>query len=157
MYVCTCMCVIFANYGCRYLIYYQFLYSQSFVVMVIGNVVYQFILDCFFINHNLIVVMLRNNICIQLVSLMSCNYFIIIISMHMYISNIGLVDVNIAAEKLTALSSVHQLDYSQMDKSSHQYCVVHDGASDDRAEKCSVSSYCKDRRRYLSLHTTTTG
>ena len=130
--------------------------------MVIGNVVYQFILDCFFINHNLIIVMLKNNICIQQVSLMSCNHFIIIISVHMYVPNTDPVDVSIAAEKLAALSSVHQFDYSQMDNSSHQYCVVRDGASDDRAsddraEKCSVSSYCKDRRRYLSLHTTSTG
>ena len=62
--------------------------------------------------------------------------------------------INIAAEKLTALSSVHQFDYSQMDNSSHQYCVVHYGASDDRAEKCSVKGH---RRRYLSLHTATTG
>ena len=125
--------------------------------MVIGNVVYQFILDCFFINHNLIIVMLKSNICIQQVSLMSCNHFIIIISVHMYVPNTDPVDVSIAAEKLAALSSVHQLDYSHMDNSSYQYCVVHDGASDDRAEKCSVKGHLNHRRRYLSLHTTTTG
>ena len=84
----------------------------------------------------------------------------IMIYVHMYVityvcmHNTG---INIAAEKLTALSSVHQFDYSQMDNSSHQYCVVHDGASDDRAEKCSVKGHLNHRRRYLSLHTTTTG
>ena len=66
-------------------------------------------------------------------------------------------DINIAAEKLTALSSIHQFDYSQTDNSNQQYCVVHDGASDDRAEKCSVEGHLNHRRRYLSLHTTTTG
>ena len=66
-------------------------------------------------------------------------------------------DINITAEKLTALSSVHQFDYSQMDNTSHQYCVIHDGASDDRAEKCSVKGHLNHRRRCLSLHTTTTG
>ena len=65
--------------------------------------------------------------------------------------------INIAAEKLTALNSVHQFDYSQMDNSTHQYCVVHDGASDDGAEKCSVEGHLNQRRRYLSLHTTTAG
>ena len=71
--------------------------------------------------------------------------------------NIVLVDVRIAAEKLTVLSSVHYFDYSQIENSNHQYCVFHDGASDDRAEKCSVRSYSYHRRQYLSLRTTTTG
>ena len=83
----------------------------------------------------------------------------IIIPLHMFVCtmcNIGPVDFSIAAEKLTALSSVYQFDYSQIENLIHQYCVVHDGASDDRAEKCSVRSYCNHRRRYQSLDTTIT-
>ena len=73
---------------------------------------------------------------------------------YVYIRNIG---ISIAGEKFTASSSVHQFDYSQMDNSNHKYCVVHDGASDDRAEKCSVIGHLNHRRQYQSLHTTTTG
>ena len=90
---------------------------------------------------------------------MSCNYIIMIIFMHKYIHtvpNTDPIDVSIAAEKLGALSSVHQFDYSEIENSSHQYCVVHDGASDNRAEKCSIRSSSYHRRRYLFLHTTTT-
>ena len=125
--------------------------------MVIGNVVYQFILDCFFINHNLIIVMLKSNICTQQVE---SGDRLILIYVYMYahtyvrIHNTG---ISITAEKLTALSSVHQFDYCQMNNTSHQYCVVHDGASDGRAKKCSVKGHLNHRRRYLSLHTTTTG
>ena len=94
----------------------------------------------------------RDIICIQQVSLLFCNHFTIIISLHIFVRtyvctyNIVLVDVSIAAEKLTALSSVDQFDYSQIENSTHQCCVVHDGASDDRAEKCSVRSYSNHRR-----------
>ena len=66
-------------------------------------------------------------------------------------------DINSAAERLAALCSVHKFDYIQMDNSSHQHCVVHDGASDDKAERCSVRGHLNHRRRSLSLHTTTTG
>ena len=128
--------------------------------MVIGNVVYQFILDCFFINHNLIIIMLESNICTQQVGLIkSCDHLLIIyVCTHVCLyKRIHNTDINIAAEKLTALSSVHQFDYSQTGNSNQQYCVVHDGASDDRAEKCSVKGHLSHRRRYLSLHTTTTG
>ena len=66
--------------------------------------------------------------------------------------------INIGAERLSALSSVHQLqmDYSSVDNSTLQRCMVHDGASDDRADKCSISGYYRHRKRYLVLHTTTT-
>ena len=79
--------------------------------------------------------------------------------MHKYIHtvpNTDPIDVSIAAERLAALRSVYQFDYNQIENSSHQYGVVHDVASDDRAEKCSVRSSCYHRRRYLFLHTTTT-
>ena len=56
--------------------------------------------------------------------------------------------MNIEAEELSALS-VYQLDYSSVD-------VVHDGASDDSADKCSISGYYHHRKRHLALHTTTT-
>ena len=65
-------------------------------------------------------------------------------------------DVDTEAENLTALSSVYQLDYSSVDNSTLQCCVVHDGASDDRADTCSISSYYHHRKRYLALHSTTT-
>ena len=64
-------------------------------------------------------------------------------------------DVNIEAENLSALSSVYQWDYSSVDNSTLQCCVVYDGASDYRAEKCSISSYYHHRKRYLTLHSTT--
>ena len=62
---------------------------------------------------------------------------------------------NTEAENLTALSSVYQLDYSSVENSTLQCCVVHDGASDDRADKCSISSYYHHRRQHLALHSTT--
>ena len=64
-------------------------------------------------------------------------------------------DMNIEAEEISALS-VYQLDYSSVDNSTLQCCVVHDGASDDRADKCSISGYYHHRKRHLALHTTTT-
>ena len=69
--------------------------------------------------------------------------------------NTDIKDTNIEAEKLSALS-VYQLDYSSVDNSTLQCCVVHDGASDDRADKCSISGYYHHRKRHLALHTTTT-
>ena len=66
------------------------------------------------------------------------------------------VNVNIEAENLIALSSVYQSDYSSIENSTLQCCVVHDGASADRADKCSISSNYHHRKRYLSLHRTTT-
>ena len=59
--------------------------------------------------------------------------------------------MNIEAEELSALS-VYQLDYSS---ATLQCCVVHDGASDDRADKCSISGYYHHRKRHLALHITT--
>ena len=70
--------------------------------------------------------------------------------------NIGSVIVDSEAENLTALSSVYQLDNSLVDHSTLQCCIVHDGASDDRADKCSISSCYNHRKRYLALHSTTT-
>ena len=70
-----------ATYVLSCSVIYFLYYSQSFVVMVIGNIVYQFILDCFFINHNLIIVVLKNNVCTQQVE--SCDH-LIMIYVHMY-------------------------------------------------------------------------
>ena len=72
--------VIIYGYVLSCSVIYFLYYPQSFVVMVM-NVVYQLILDCFFINHNLIIVMLKNNICTQQVE--SCDH-LIMISVHMY-------------------------------------------------------------------------
>ena len=69
--------------------------------------------------------------------------------------NTDIKDMNIEAEELSVLS-VYQLDYSSVDNSTLQCCVVHDGASDDRADKCSISGYYHHRKRHLALHTTTT-
>ena len=66
------------------------------------------------------------------------------------------VDINIEAENLTALSCVYQIDYSSVEISTLQCCVVHDGASDDRGDKCFISSYYHHRRGHLALHSTTT-
>ena len=63
--------------------------------------------------------------------------------------------INNEAENLTALS-YYQLDYSFVDNSTLQCCIVHDGASDDRADKCSISSLYHHRKRCLALHSTTT-
>ena len=70
--------------------------------------------------------------------------------------NTGTKDINNEAEKLTALSSVYQSGYSLADNSTLQCCVVHDGASDDRADKCSISGYYHHRKRCIALHSTTT-
>ena len=69
--------------------------------------------------------------------------------------NTGTVNVDSEAENLSALNSVYQLDNSSVDNSTLQCCIVHDGASDDRADKCSISSYYNHRKRYLALHSTT--
>ena len=66
--------------------------------------------------------------------------------------NTDIKHINIEAEEL---SCVYQLDYSSVDNST-RYSVVHDGASDDRADKCSISGYYHHRKRHLALHTTTT-
>ena len=66
------------------------------------------------------------------------------------------ININIEAENLIALSSVYQSDYSLVESSTLQCCIVHDGASADRADKCSISSYYLNRKRYLALHRTTT-
>ena len=72
----------------------------------------------------------------------------------MCVHNTDAVDINIKAENLGALSSVYHLDYSSVDNSNLQCCVVHDGASDDRAEKCYISCGYYYRKRYLALHST---
>ena len=64
--------------------------------------------------------------------------------------------MNIAAENLIALSSVYQSDYSLVENSTLQYCIVHDGASADGADKCCISNNYLHRKRYLALHRTTT-
>ena len=74
---------------------------------------------------------------------------------YLCITYIDTKDMDIEAEELSALS-VYQLDYSSVDNSTLQCCVVHDGASDDRADKCSISGYYHHRKRHLALHTTTT-
>ena len=66
------------------------------------------------------------------------------------------VNINIEAENLTALSSVYQSDYSSIENSTLQCCVVHDGALADEADKCSISNNNVHRKRYLALHRTTT-
>ena len=68
----------------------------------------------------------------------------------------GTVNVDTEAESLNALSSVYQLDYSSVENSTLQCCVVHDEASDDRADKCSINTDYHHRKRYLNLHSTTT-
>ena len=68
---------------------------------------------------------------------------------------IDIKDINIEADDLSALG-VYQLDYSSVDNSTLQCYVVHDGASDGRADKCSISGYYRHRKRHLALHTTTT-
>ena len=70
--------------------------------------------------------------------------------------NTDTMDMNIEAESLSALSSVDRLDYSSVNDSTLQCCVVHDGASDDRADKCSISGYYHHRKQHLTVHTTTT-
>ena len=64
--------------------------------------------------------------------------------------------MNIEAMDIRALSSVYQLDYSSKENSIIQCCIVHDGASDDRADKCSISGYYHHRKRHLTLNSTTT-
>ena len=132
--------------------------------MATGIVMYQFILDYHFINHNLITIMSINMICILQVRKLYfaniLNYFIYtymhtnhFIRICMYTDT---VDVNTEAENLTALSSVYQSDYRSAENSTLQCCVAHDGASDDRADKYSISSYYHHRKRFLALHSTTT-
>ena len=70
--------------------------------------------------------------------------------------NTGTTGINSGAETLSALSSVYQLDYSTVDSSTLQCCVVHDGASGDRADKCSISIHNHHRKQYPTLHSTTT-
>ena len=66
---------------------------------------------------------------------------------YTYISlHTGTVSIITEAENLITLSSAYQLDYSS---------VVHDGASDDKADKCSISG---DHHaiQYVALRSTTT-
>ena len=74
-----------------------------------------------------------------------------------YVYNADIKSINIKAESLSALSSVYQVNCacSTVENSTLQ-CCVHDGASDDRAEKCSISGYYHHRKRQLALHTATT-
>ena len=67
--------------------------------------------------------------------------------------NTDIKHINVEAEELNALSSVYQLDYSSVDNPDLQCC---DEASDDRADKCSISGYYHHRKRHLALNTTTT-
>ena len=64
--------------------------------------------------------------------------------------------INTGAENLTALSCIYQSDYSSVETSTLQCCVVHDVASADEADKCSISNNYLHRKRYLALHRTTT-
>ena len=50
-------------------------------------------------------------------------------------------------ENLCALSSVQQMD---KDNSTLQ-CVINDGASDDRADKCSINNHLNGRRRSVAF------
>ena len=70
--------------------------------------------------------------------------------------NTDIKHINIEAEELNALSGVYRLDYSSVDNPDLRCCIIHDGASDDRADKCSISAYYHHRKRHLTLHSTTT-
>ena len=76
--------------------------------------------------------------------------------MYVRMYNIDIKDVNIEGMDIRALSSVYQLDYSSVENSILQCSVIHDGASDDRADKCSISGYYHHRKRHLAFNTTAT-
>ena len=67
------------------------------------------------------------------------------VHVHIHVYNTGTVEINIEAKNLSTLSHVSQLD----DHPSIQCCVDYDEASDDRAEKCSISDYYHHRKRSL--------
>ena len=111
--------------------------------MVIGDIMYQFILDYHFINQKLTNIMLTCVICIAQVS------YIMHYAHHLMcvLCNTGSVDVNI--EAVSALSSAHQLNNCLVDNSTVE-CFINDGASDDRAVKCCISNhYHHNGRRRL--------
>ena len=57
----------------------------------------------------------------------------------------GTAYTNNKAEDLSAFSSFYQLDNSTL-----RYSVVHDEASDDKADRCSISGYYHHRKRCLA-------
>ena len=61
------------------------------------------------------------------------------------------------AKHLCTLSGTQQYDYRLVEGSALHSCLVHDGASDCRADKCSASGYHRCRERLFVLCATTTG
>ena len=111
--------------------------------MAIGDTMYQFILDYYFINHNLTTIMP------QVSYIHYTHHFMCILH------NIVSVDVNI--EAVSALSNAHQLNNCLVDNSTLE-CFINDGASDDRAVKCCISNHYhhNGRRRLVVVETTAT-
>ena len=125
-------------------------YLQSFILMEIGDTMYQFILDYHLINHNLTTTMSVCVICITQVS-----YIHYIHHLMCVLYNTGSVDVNI--ETANALSNAHQLNNSLVDNSTLE-CFINDEASDDRAVKCCITNHYhrNGRRRLVVVKVTST-
>ena len=117
--------------------------------MAIGVTMYQFILDCHFTNHNIIM-----STCVIYIAQVS---YIMHNTHHLMcvLYNTGSVDVNI--EAVSALSNAHQLNNCLVDNSTVE-CFINDGASDDRAVKCCISNHYhhNGRRRLVVVETTAT-
>ena len=66
-------------------------------------------------------------------------------------------NTELEAKNLCTLSDTQQYDYRLVEGSTLHNCLVHDGASDGRADKCSASGYHRCRKRLFVLYATTTG
>ena len=118
--------------------------------MAIGDTMFQFILDHHFRHHRIMAVMLTCVICIPQASYMHYTHHLMCV-----LYNTGSVDVSV--EAVSALSHDHQLNNCLVDNSTLE-CFINDGASDDRAVKCSISKYYhhSGRRRLVIVEATAT-
>ena len=118
--------------------------------MVIGETMHQFILDYHFINQKLSTVTLTCVIYVPQVSYMHCAHHLMGV-----LYNAG--NVDIITEAVSALRNACQLNNCLLDNSTLQ-CFINNGASDDRAVECSISSHYSrnGRRRLVILEATTT-
>ena len=117
--------------------------------MAIGDAIYQFILNCHFTDHSIMIIILTCVIYNTHVSYIHYTHHLMCV-----LYNTGSVDVNI--EAVSALSNAHQLSNRLVDNSTLE-CFINDGASDDRAIKCcNGNCYHHNGRRLVVVEATTT-
>ena len=138
----TCVLV---NYSYIYIYNYCL---QNFVLMEIGDTMYQCILDYHFTDHILLTMT-----CVIYIPQVSYIHYTHHLMCVLY--NTGSVDVNV--EAVSALSNAHQFNNCLVDNST-LVCFINDEASDDRAVKCCISNHYhhNGRRRLVVVEVTAT-